>query len=580
MQSTPYDWELSYTITELITSTSDLDDLLGELSRLITHPLNADAISFWLPDTVNAVLIPHQHSRETDEVTLLPHWHVDDTGVIGTVYRLGSTFISQDMSRDYRVRHRDLLIDKLAYRSMLAVPIVHRRQILGVFAANSRETGIFNNEHLNLAKMVAAQVGMKIGVEQTLAGLHKQDHLIERIGVLARDLTSLLNPRELAEYIVTHVEHVVACDGVYLWRREGPALIMQARALADVVELGDGDSDGRTILRGITGRAVLTARSYVTRDLSLDPDYSPPDGLPDMRSSVTVPIRSRNTVIGVMEVFSTEIGAFDERDRRALEILSTQVAIATENARLFEILESHVAELEELSRLKSTFLANISHELRTPMNSIIGFSEGLLSGIYGEISQKQRDRLSIIARNANQLLSMVSRLLDLSRLDAGHFELDITQVRPIEVVASLVSQYEPAAENKGLIIQTEIAPDLPMLQADGHRLRQVFSNLLSNALKFTEEGSITIKAYPEFERGMPYVHFLIIDTGIGIPEKDIHLIFDAFRRVESTLNQQYEGTGMGLAIARELIHLMHGKIWVESTPRQGSTFHVLIPAAE
>lgn len=266
--------------------------------------------------------------------------------------------------------------------------------------------------------------------------------------------------------------------------------------------------------------------------------------------------------------------------------------LAEKNQRLSLLAEElRVAnvQLTEVSRLKSHFLANMSHELRTPLNSIIGYTEMLIEGVYGPISEKQKDRLDRVMRNGHHLLQLINDILDLSKIEANRMELDVEPVDLSLVAEECVAALEPIAQKKALQIARNIPADLPPILADRGRTVQVLMNLVSNAVKFTPSGTVTIRTQPITlsqlehypvtidEDGGPWMLMSVEDTGIGIATEDQDVIFDEFRQADSSPSREYEGTGLGLAITRKLVHLMQGQIWLESTPGKGSTFHVLLP---
>jgi signal transduction histidine kinase len=291
-------------------------------------------------------------------------------------------------------------------------------------------------------------------------------------------------------------------------------------------------------------------------------------------ASMLAPLISRGRLAGAVEVLDDRsTHRYSGNDAALLQSLCSPVSIAVDNADLFEQLEERAQELEEANRLKTEFLANISHELRTPMNSIIGFTEALLTGLYGELSTKQADRLRKVERNAHSLLTLINDLLDISKIEAGRINLDMQKVDVAAELLTCIESVEPQIQEKTLTLQREIAADLPHIDADPQRLRQIFINLLSNAVKFTDEGHIRVEAALQ----APYVHISVSDTGIGIAPADQVIIFDEFRQVDGSSTRRYEGTGLGLAISHKLVIMLGGEIWVESEVGEGSTFHVMLP---
>ncbi|MEO0324112.1 MAG: ATP-binding protein [Myxococcota bacterium] len=257
-------------------------------------------------------------------------------------------------------------------------------------------------------------------------------------------------------------------------------------------------------------------------------------------------------------------------------------------------LQSAYDRLKELDRLKSNFLATVSHELRTPLTSIIGYSEMLETGIAGELNAEQRDFVATIHNKGDQLLQLISSLLDLSKLEQGVMTLRRERLDAGAVLAEVAKTMVPAAHRKGITLETQRAEDLPFVDADPIRLRQVLSNLAENALKFTPEGGRVrfIATTSEFEpeggdalgavlMAAPEraVALVVEDSGIGMPERELARIFDAFYQVDSSSTREHGGTGLGLSIVKRLVDAHAGHVRVESTPGQGTRFTVLLPEA-
>jgi signal transduction histidine kinase len=267
--------------------------------------------------------------------------------------------------------------------------------------------------------------------------------------------------------------------------------------------------------------------------------------------------------------------------------------LSEKNARLQEAYD----RLKELDRLKSNFLATVSHELRTPLTSIIGYSEMLQAGIAGDLNEEQGSFVETIRSKGELLLSLISSLLDLNKLERGQLSVEPESVDPRAVLAEVMETYLPEAEKKKIKLVVECGDDVPQLQADPVRLRQILINLAGNAIKFTpENGRVTLAAAPtemtlqdadsDEDGGLgaalmmapePAIEFRVSDNGIGIAPDQLDKIFDAFYQVDGSSTREYGGAGLGLAIAKSLIEAHHGTIRVESTPQQGSVFYVTLP---
>lgn len=318
-----------------------------------------------------------------------------------------------------------------------------------------------------------------------------------------------------------------------------------------------------------------------------------------------VPIESaRAGRLGVLAVGNWEdLAAFEVEDlRQMVTAVGEQAAIAINNARSIEILEdrdqllqaqNHTlacqnqeleskrqqierqnSQLREASRLKSEFLATMSHELRTPMNSILGFSQVLLRGSRHPLPPQQKQMVERILNNGKQLLALIDDILDLSKIEAGHSELKLEEFEVDLLVSATCEELRIFAQHKNLTLQFNSTLDNPRVRGDRLRLRQVVTNLISNAIKFTTSGGVEVSVS---NPSPDWVEILVKDTGIGIPPEQLHHIFEAFRQGDQTTTREYSGTGLGLALCESLVRLMKGTISVESQLDEGSIFSIQIP---
>jgi len=230
-------------------------------------------------------------------------------------------------------------------------------------------------------------------------------------------------------------------------------------------------------------------------------------------------------------------------------------------------------KIEAASTAKSQFLANMSHEFRTPLNAIIGFTEVLQDQIPGPLNAEQLEYLGDIHDGGQLLLRLINDVLDLSKVEAGRLELFYETFPIAQTVRETITTLRGLAEKKGLSIQLNLPPDLGLITADHIRFKQILYNLLSNAVKFTDRGSVTVSALLEDRQ----LHLAVADTGIGIRAEDMDRIFIEFSQVDDSHARRYEGTGLGLALSKQLAEAHGGRIWVDSAFGVGSTFHVMLP---
>jgi signal transduction histidine kinase len=268
-----------------------------------------------------------------------------------------------------------------------------------------------------------------------------------------------------------------------------------------------------------------------------------------------------------------EPGEFPKNTVDLLRTFASQSVLAIQNARLFLEIEAKSHQLAEASKHKSQFLANMSHELRTPMNAILGYTELILDGIYGEPTEKMTGVLARVQTNGKHLLGLINDVLDLSKIEAGQLVLSLNDYSIKDMVYNVFGVVESLAKNKNLALNVDMQKDLPAAHGDERRLTQVLLNLVGNALKFTDQGSVTIKTVASLDS----FTVSVTDTGPGIAPVDQAKIFEEFQQADSSTTKEKGGTGLGLAIAKQIVEMHGGRLWVESEVGKGSTFLFSLP---
>ena len=264
-----------------------------------------------------------------------------------------------------------------------------------------------------------------------------------------------------------------------------------------------------------------------------------------------------------------------EQVKRASDDLEAKVVSATaELARQNELLRRQAVELEQASALKSQFLANMSHEFRTPLNAILGYTSLLLDGVSGTLTAGQRKSLERISSNGRHLVGIISEILDLTRIEAGRMPLQLTRFPLPELIAEVMAEMDPIIARSKLTVSSHVSPRVGPIRSDRQKVKQIVLNLLSNALKFTPKGSVTIRV--DRGDGQKTVAIAVADTGIGISHADREKIFEDFRQVDSTVARPYGGTGLGLSICRRLARMLGGRIDLESELGHGSVFTLVV----
>lgn len=296
-----------------------------------------------------------------------------------------------------------------------------------------------------------------------------------------------------------------------------------------------------------------------------------------VQSALAVPIESsRSGRLGVLAIANSQItNAPSREDINLLGSFGVQAAIAIGNAQLINQIEAQNAQLLEATQLKSQFLTNISHELRTPMNAIIGFSQVLLRQRRDPLTENQADMVERILRNGRTLLELISDILDLAKIESGRMDLKPENFHLDELIHHTCESLQPLASAKSLEFSFQNQLGRVTVFHDPLRLRQILTNLIGNAIKFTDQGEVRVELTAD--DSPDHFRIAVQDTGIGIAQEHQKTIFEQFRQIDQSTTRRHSGTGLGLAITQQLVMMMQGKISLESELGKGSTFYVSFP---
>ncbi|MDH4318284.1 MAG: ATP-binding protein [Desulfobulbaceae bacterium] len=351
------------------------------------------------------------------------------------------------------------------------------------------------------------------------------------------------------------------------------SVVLEAERLKYIQKTAAREEEQRKLLENSAQNLLATLSRASKGDLQARAEFLSSGEIMDNLAGST------NSMLENLEKMYDKIAHFNKK-------LEQEVARRTVMLRERTVLlERANRELRELDKLKSSFLANMSHELRTPMNSIIGYTDLLLDRIDGEINEDQEASLQKVANNAQHLLQLINDILDMSKIEAGKIDLSIKKLDIEELIKSIAETMSPLVNEKGLAVNIDFPDNLPQVYGDEDKIRQIFTNLFSNAVKFTSKGSINVEGVVSESKissdNQPlFMEIRVRDTGIGIHEKDIKKLFNKFSQVDASTSRQYEGTGLGLSIARGLVTLHKGTIWVESVYGEGTTIYLTLPIRE
>ncbi len=462
-------------------------------------------------------------------------------------------------------------------RAVLAAPLVRGDVAIGAIVLRRREPLAFSDRQIELVQTFADQAVIALAntrlFKETQEALERQTATAELLAAMSQSAFDL---KPVFEMVLD--KSLALCRAEYGWirqtDRESNGRMVASRRPDDAGLLGPDVQIGRTA--SIMGRAFREQRTVHIRDVTVDPTVADSRSMVAIgaRTGLGVPLLRGDDVLGVLVLVRLEVQPFTEREIELVESFARQAAIAIENVRLFNEIQEKSAQLEVANRHKSVFLANMSHELRTPLNAIIGFSEVLIQRMFGELNAQQADYLEDIRSSGTHLLSLINDILDLSKIEAGKMELELSSFSLVAALDNAITLIRERASSHGIRLQVEVAPPLDTVVADERKLKQVMVNLLTNAVKFTPDGgTVSVRASREPDAITVAVH----DTGIGIAPEDQQRIFEEFTQATHQGDRSREGTGLGLSLTRRIVELHGGTIGVQSVPGKGSTFTVALP---
>jgi signal transduction histidine kinase len=471
-------------------------------------------------------------------------------------------------------------------RTMLGVPMLAAKRVVGVILLWRYEVDRFDEGAVGLVSTLAAQGAVAIQNVHLVQQLQRREAELARsvgelraLGEISEAVSSSLESQRVLTTIVTRAVQLSETEGGSILEFDAATGLFHVRTCygtsADLVE----ELRATRIHVGETfvGRAAASGVPCQASDLATESSDAHVDRLREAgwRSMLVVPLLREEEILGALVVRRMLAGAFEQHTVDLLETLASQSVVAIYNARVFRELDEKTRQLEVASQHKSEFLANMSHELRTPLNAVIGFSDVLLERMFGELNERQDEYLHDIRNSGRHLLELINEILDLSKVEAGRMELELSPVSLPDVLRDALAMVRERAERHRLTLELEGDDEMPTVLADELKLKQVVLNLLTNAVKFTADGGVIAMSA---QLVGDEVRVTVRDTGIGIPEQDQNRIFEAFQRGGRRSHTSTEGTGLGLTLSKRIVELHGGRLWLTSRVGVGSTFGFAIPA--
>jgi len=573
--------QTSAEVSQAASSILQLDELLNRTVNLIRDSFHYDHVQIFLinPDGTDAQLVASTGEAGKQLLGIKHHLAVGSKSVIGQVTANRTPYLVADTA-DPRANHRPN--PYLPHtRSEMALPLVAKNRIVGALDVQSNRPGMFTTEDESVLSNLADQIAIAIDNARLFELSGRRAEEMQFLFNTTRTATSIIGAEELSA-AMTKVAQLVLDNlnadsvSVLLLDETGTRLIPHS-----VFRPGyeTEEPEAFPVDYPMFKSVVESKQPLVLNDLlsTIQDTGTRVTQSITVLSGVAVPLLSGDDFVGVLTAGKAERNGFNDDSVRLLQALSSTLSAIIQNARLLQEVQAANARLREIDKLKSQFLANMSHELRTPLNSIIGFSRVILKGIDGPLTELQEQDLATIHESGKHLLNLVNDILDQAKIEAGKMELSYGFFSMADLVKSVMSTAVGLVKDKPVRLHQEIEAELPQVWGDEFRSRQVLLNLISNAAKFTAQGSVTVSAFRIEEEGRPLVQVSVTDTGIGIPADKLDSVFEAFQQVENSTARQYEGTGLGLPIARSLITMQGGRIWVTSEPNVGSTFSFTVP---
>lgn len=573
-------------VSQIASSILDLNQLLSKVVDVIQESFGYDHVQIFLLDQFGEYAELRASTGEAGRQLLAINHKLlkGSRSVIGQVTENGQSVLALDTA-DTRVVHKPNPYLPLT-RSEMALPLVIQEEIVGALDVQSNTPNAFSDEDLAVLTTLAAQISVAID----------NARLFEQAEMRARDMGFLFNVTaaastpdqnlnmslqnvadlvraslETLNVTIYLAEEYTTPDGQDHTLLRPAALSGSEQPLSEIAEIYISDE------QNFLSIAVAGRQAMIIDDIEAESRYLPISTY--ARSAVVAPLIAGNDMVGIIVLEDRHPAAYTDRTVRLLVTLTNSLSAVIQSARLLEQVRRNNEQLRELDRLKSDFLANMSHELRTPLNSIIGFSRVILKGIDGPLTEMQEQDLNTIYNSGSHLLGLINDILDQAKINSGKMDLhsDYFDMKPL--VEGVRSIGIGLVRDKPIDMKLDVASGLPKAYGDEFRTRQILLNLVSNATKFTQKGSVSIRVYTEINEDInaPMIRVDVQDTGIGIAEKDIPLLFEAFRQVDSSLTRTVGGTGLGLPIAKSLIEMQNGKLLVYSEMNVGSTFSILIP---
>jgi signal transduction histidine kinase/CheY-like chemotaxis protein/putative methionine-R-sulfoxide reductase with GAF domain len=567
-------------ISQVVNSTLDLETVLTTIVAKAVQLSKTEAGTIYVFD------------EGSQEFRLRATYGMDDT-IIAEIrdrhIHLGETAIGQAVERRKPIQIPDIQSDPSAvldvtvragFRALLTVPLLATDRIVGALVVRRKEPGEFAKNTIELLQTFAAQSALAIQNARLFSELARSVEELRALGDVTQAVNSTIDLKTVLTTIVAKATQLSNTEAGAIYVLDDASREFQLRATYGMSEeLIAAVRDMHAEISEAVGLLAETHEPSQHPDLRDLPHNPVNDTIlrAGYRARLLVPLMRSGDVVGALVVRREAPGDFPASIVELLKTFAAQSVLAIQNARLFYEIQDKGRQLESASQHKSQFLANMSHELRTPLNAIIGLTDMLVNNAPRFGTEKALEPLRRVHRAGTHLLGLINQILDLSKIEAGKLELNPERVSILPLVEEVIGTARPLAEQNKNTLSVECPGDLPPIETDTMRLRQIILNLLSNACKFTKAGDVKLQVTTAVREGRQVVEFAVTDTGIGMTPEQLSRLFEEFSQADASTARQYGGTGLGLAITRRLCQMMGGDVTVASEPGRGSTFTVYLP---
>jgi len=577
-----------YRISNLLASAHDTDAVLDLTVNEATRLIGASASLLWLLD--GDTLSPGAATESANDYLAAVSEYTPSTlvveggNILGHIMATKRPRVFEDVSKEELITPeiRQRFLDYGVF-SAAAVPLLADDRSLGVLAVLDGQFRRFTDDEVLLLTAFADQASLALEKARLLNEAEREKERSDALYRVSNMLAAAHDTDEVLDLIVNESARLLSLPIAYIRLAAGKDLVASAATTTAVDLLADLDSS-TVIEEGANpaGHVMATRKAFVVEEISqaefLTPEQRSIMEKHGLRGGAIVPLVANDQSLGVLALADTRPRRLTEDEVSLLTAFADQASLALDKARLLREAEQARDEAEEANRTKSQFLANMSHELRTPLNAIIGYSEMLQEEAADLENEEFEEDLERINGAGKHLLGLINDVLDISKIEAGAMDIYLETFPIAPMIQDVVTTMQPLVEKNSNTLEIDCPDSVGSIHADTTKVKQCLFNLLSNASKFTEQGTISLKVSRKTKDGQEWVNFAIADTGIGMTDEQMGRLFEAFAQAEASTRRNYGGTGLGLAITRHFCEMMGGTVLVESEAGKGSTFTMKLPA--